>query len=113
MGVEEGGAVALAGRGLTASWTRCGIEVGGGGVDTALPQVQFHIARACDCMIERKGEASWCTGDKNHSTISHLRGCNCDYGDHSDLGGQEEAGRGAGQQQDGGRLQSGSLQPSS
>ncbi len=60
-----GGAAASAGRGSTTSRTRCGIEVGGGGVDAALPQVRFNIARASDCMIWREGEARWCTGDKN------------------------------------------------
>ncbi len=60
-------------------------------------------------MIKRKGEARWCTGDKKHLTISHLRGCNCNDGSHSDVGGQEEAGRRAGQQQGGGRLQLRSL----
>ncbi len=75
---------ASAGRGSTMSRTRCGIEVGGGGVDAALPQVQFNIARASDCMIEREGEARWCRGDKKHTTISHLRGCDCDDGGHSD-----------------------------
>jgi hypothetical protein len=85
--VEEGGAVALAGRGSTTYRTRCGIEVGGGGVDSDLPQVQFNIAQACDCMIERKGEARWCTGDKKYSTISRLRGCDCNDGNHSGVGG--------------------------
>jgi hypothetical protein len=33
-----------------------GIKVGGGGVDTALPQVRFNIAQARGCMIECKGE---------------------------------------------------------
>jgi hypothetical protein len=103
--------VALARHGLTMSQTRCGIEVGGGGVDTAHPQVQCNIAPACNCMIEHDGEARWCTGDKKHSTISHLRGCDCKDGDHSDIGGQEEAGRGVGQQQGVGRLRLGSLQP--
>ncbi len=103
--------MASARRGLTTSRTHFGIEVDGGGVDTALPQVQFNIVGACDCMIKRKGEARWCTGDKKHLTISHLRGCDCNDGNHSDVGGQEEAGRRAGQQQGGGRLQSGSLQP--
>ncbi len=78
-----GGAAASAGRGSTTSRTRCGIEVGGGGVDAALPQVRFNIARASDCMIEREGEARWCIGDKKHTTISHLRGCDCNGG-HSD-----------------------------
>jgi hypothetical protein len=52
-----GGVGALAGRGSATSRMHCGMEVGGGGVDTALPQVRFNIARASDCMIERKGEA--------------------------------------------------------
>ncbi len=60
-------------------------------------------------MIECKGEGRWCTGDKKHSTISHLRGCDCSNGNHSGVGGQDEVGHGAGQQQGGGRLQSGSL----
>jgi hypothetical protein len=59
-----GGAAASAGRGSRTSRTRCWIEVGRGGVDTALPQVRLNIARACDCMIECKGEARLCTGDK-------------------------------------------------
>jgi hypothetical protein len=63
---------ASAGHGSTTSRTRCGIEVDGGGVDAALPQVRFNIARARDCMIEHEGEAKWCTGDKKHTTISHL-----------------------------------------
>jgi hypothetical protein len=42
-----------------------GIEVHGGGVDTALPQMRFNIARGHDCMIEHKGEIRWCTCDKN------------------------------------------------
>jgi hypothetical protein len=92
------------------SWMHCGIEVSRGGVDSALPQVQFNIARACNCMIEHKGETRWCTIDKKHSTISHLRGCDCNDGNYSDVGGQEEAGHRARQQQGGGRLQSGSLQ---
>jgi hypothetical protein len=36
----------------------CGIEVGSGGIDTALPQMQFNMAQAHDCMIEHKGETS-------------------------------------------------------
>jgi hypothetical protein len=64
-GLEEGG-----GGGVGLTWLDdisdgCGIEVGRGGVDTALPQVQFNIARARGCMIECKGETRWCTGDKN------------------------------------------------
>jgi hypothetical protein len=47
-GLEEGG-----GGGVVWMWINnvsdgCGIEVGRGGVDTALPQVQFNIAQACD-----------------------------------------------------------------
>jgi hypothetical protein len=75
---------ASAGRGSRTSRTRCGIEVGGGGVDAALPQMRFNIAQASDCMIEREREARWCTGDKKHTTISHLRGCDCDDSGHSD-----------------------------
>ncbi len=41
--------------------------------------------------------------------MSHSRGCNCNDSGHSNKGGQEEAGCGAGQQLGGGRLQSGSL----
>jgi hypothetical protein len=73
MGVEEGGAVASAGRGSTTSRTRCRIEVGGGGVDTALPQVLFNLSQASDCMIEHKGEARWCTGDKTHNNQTFER----------------------------------------
>jgi hypothetical protein len=43
----------------------CGIEVGGGGVDTALSQVRFNIAQACNCMIEHKRKTRWCTVTKN------------------------------------------------
>jgi hypothetical protein len=46
----------------------CGIEVCRGMVDTALPQVRFKIARAHDCMVERKGETRWCTGDETHNS---------------------------------------------
>jgi hypothetical protein len=60
-----GGAVASAGCGSGTSQMRCGIKVDGGGADTALPQVLFNIAQAYNCMIECKGEARWCTGDKN------------------------------------------------
>jgi hypothetical protein len=48
MGVEEGGAAALAGRGLTTSLMHHGIEAGRGGLDTALPWVQFDTAQARD-----------------------------------------------------------------
>ncbi len=74
----------LTGRGSRTSQTRCGIEVGRGAVDAALPQVRFNIAQASNCMIECKGKARWCTGDKKHTTISHLRGCDCNDGIHSD-----------------------------
>ncbi len=90
----------------------CGIEVGGGGVDTALPQVQFNIAQAHNRMIERKGKTRWCAGDKKHTTISHSRECNYNNKGHSNKGGQEEAGCGAGQQWGGGRLRSESLRSS-
>ncbi len=43
VGGGGGRAAASAGRGSTTSRTRSRIEVGGGGVDTALPQVQFNI----------------------------------------------------------------------
>jgi hypothetical protein len=49
-------------------------------------------------MIEHEGETRWCTADKKHTTVSHSRGCNCNNGDHSGKGGQEEAGCGAGKQ---------------
>jgi hypothetical protein len=97
-GLEEGGDGGVGWTWLDNVSDCCGIEVGGGGVDTALPQVRFNIARARDCMIEREGETRWCTGDKKHTTINHSRGCDCDDGGHSDERGQEEAGRGAGQQ---------------
>ncbi len=43
-------------------------------------------------MIECKGEVRWCTGDKKHTTISHLRGCDCDDGSHSDNAKEVEEG---------------------
>jgi hypothetical protein len=43
-------------------------------------------------MIERKGEARWCTGDKKHTTISHLRGCDCNDGVHSNNAKEVEEG---------------------
>ncbi len=95
-GLEEGGGGGVGWMWLDDVSDGCGIEVRGGWVDTALPQVRFNIARAHNCMIERKGETRWCTGDKTHTTISHSRGCNCDDGGHSDKKGQEEAGCGAG-----------------
>jgi hypothetical protein len=97
-GLEEGGDGSVGWTWLDDISDGCGVEVGREGVETARPQVRFNIARAHNCMIERKGETRWCTGDKRHTTISHSRGCNCDGGGHSDKGGQEEAGRGAGQQ---------------
>ncbi len=72
-GLEEGGDGGVGWKWLDDVSDGCGIEVGGGGVVTALPQVQFNIARACDCMIELKGEIRWCTGDKKHTTFSHSR----------------------------------------
>jgi hypothetical protein len=99
--LEEGGDSGVGWTWLDNVSDGCGIEVGKGGVETALPQVRFNIARARNCMIERKGETRWCTGDKKHTTISHSRGCNCNNGSHSNKGGREEAGRGAGQQQGG------------
>jgi hypothetical protein len=97
-GLEEGGDGGVGWTWLDNISDGCGIEVSRGGVDTALPQVQFNIARAHNCMMEPEGESRWCTGDKKHTTISHLRGCNCDEGGHSDEGGQEEAGCRPGQQ---------------
>jgi hypothetical protein len=97
-GLEEGGGGSVGWTWLDDISDGCEIEVGGGGVDTALPQVRFNIARARNCMTEHGGETRWCTGDKKHTTISHSRGCNCNDDGHSDKGGQEEAGRGAGQQ---------------
>jgi hypothetical protein len=61
---EEGGGGGIGWTWLDDILDGCGIEVRVGGVDTALPQVQFNIAPAHDCMIERKGETRWCTGDK-------------------------------------------------
>ncbi len=108
-GLEEGGDGGVSWTWLDNVSDGCGIEVCGGRVDTALPQVRFNIARAHNCMIECKGETRWCTGDdKKHTTISHSRGCDCDNGGHFNKKGQEEAGCGAGQQRGGGRLQSGS-----
>jgi hypothetical protein len=64
-GLEEGGDGSISWMWLDDILDGCGIEVGRGGVDTALPWVQFNIARSHDCMIEHKGETRWCTGDKN------------------------------------------------
>ncbi len=64
-GLEEGGDGGVGWTWLDNVLDGCGIEVSGGGVDTALPQVRFNIERARDCMIERKEETRWCTGDKN------------------------------------------------
>jgi hypothetical protein len=65
MGLEEGGDSGVGWTWLDDVLDGCGIEVLGGWVDTALPQVQFNIAQAQDCMIECKGETRLCTGDKN------------------------------------------------
>ncbi len=43
-GLEEGGDGSVGWTWLNDISDGCGIEVSGGGVDTALPQVQFNIA---------------------------------------------------------------------
>ncbi len=55
----------LARRGSTMSRMAVGLKSAEDGLILALPQVQSNIARSRDCMIERKGETRWCTGDKN------------------------------------------------
>ncbi len=56
---------ALARCGSTMSWMAVGLKSAEEGLILALPQLRFDIARARDCMIERKGETRSCTGDKN------------------------------------------------
>jgi hypothetical protein len=63
MGLEKGGDSGVGWTWLDDVSDGCGIEVGGGGVDAALPQVQFNIARAHNCMIEHKEKTRWCTGN--------------------------------------------------